>query len=64
MKETEIIASIKYTKKHGEYIITKRIAGTGKTIKIYANSLTANEIAFAESSRHRFETEDSVTWSN
>jgi hypothetical protein len=60
----EIITAIRYLKKHGEYVITKRIANTGKTIKTYANSLTDNERLFVESSKHYFEDENCACWTN
>lgn len=64
MKAIEIITSVRYMKKQGEFVITKRIAGTGKTIKTYANNLTDNEKVFAKSSKYFFEDDICVAWVN
>lgn len=64
MKAIEIITAVRYMKKQGEYVITKRNASTGKTSKTYANSLTENERIFAKSSKYCFEDEICVAWVN
>ena len=64
MKAIEIITAVRYMKNQGEYVITKRIADTGKTIKTYANNLTDNERIFAKSCKYCFEDDVCVAWVN
>jgi hypothetical protein len=58
------ITSIRYSKKSGEFIVTKRNAYTGKTLKAYTNTLTENEKFWAKNSKHFFEDETCACWSN
>lgn len=58
------IAAIRYLKKSGEFVITERNADTGKTFKVYSNTLNETEKSWARNSKWFFEDETCACWVN
>lgn len=58
------ITAIRYFKESGEFVVTERIADTGKTIKTYCNTLSEKEMFWAKNSNRFFEDKTCACWMN
>ena len=60
----KIITCIRCFKKSGEFVITEKDPVTGRYSKTHTNHLTAREIEWANSTKHRFQDDICVCWTN